>query len=364
MMKIDLGSINSKNRALWVLLASIVAALVISTILWSVVVKKPRYIPSSYKLDMRLYNAAIEEKAAANRAYDKAVVQAKLDLENLHNRIMGRVDSNFLDWYFGYFSSRWNKLIYGINKTKGYVVQSEDPDKLFKAGLEASFGIRVMSREQMDLEFESITTRFIKYFNDSLTKELNGAPRLPLISVEYVSNTSARDVTSAIIINGGENYLTNLQGFTPTISNINGWDGEARAKFRAHGINSLIKELWQIGSDPRTYDSMRSTMNRLSSVRWSASIPSMEKAANMLPHPALKAGGAVAVTVIGDAIEHSYSVEIERPLFRQRIESALRAYQANQLSPSGRLGSVLLSTRFRYCERPAKELFLIASSGS
>jgi len=85
-------------------------------------------------------------RQAVEKAREQGLQQARLELDKLHARIMAKVDGEFLDWYFGYWTQQRLAWGYAFDKAASWV-SSSDADRKLQEHIAREFGLRVIVRQ-------------------------------------------------------------------------------------------------------------------------------------------------------------------------------------------------------------------------
>lgn len=135
-----------------------------------------RTISVEVPVDWRGVDAEIQQ--VFSEARDKARATARARLDAWHAELMGRVESDFLPWYFGFWNQEWRDL-----KAAGYLAADwagfTDAEQAMMADFRDAFATRVMPPAETQLRMEAIA-------RESLTVYLDHArEHLPEIPTEY-----------------------------------------------------------------------------------------------------------------------------------------------------------------------------------
>jgi hypothetical protein len=119
-----------------------------------------------------------EIRRVFSEARDRAHATARARLDAWHAELMGRVEGDFLPWYFGFWNQEWRDL-----KAAGYLAADwagfTDAETAMMADFRDAFAARVMPPAETQLRMEAIARA-------ALTAYLSHArERLPDIPAEY-----------------------------------------------------------------------------------------------------------------------------------------------------------------------------------
>src|SRR4051794_2069679 len=116
-----------------------------------------------------------ELRQAVEKARDEGLRQARAELDGLHARVMGKVDGDFLDWYFGYWTQQHLALTYAFNTGKSWIAGG-DADKALQDDIAREFSLRVMPASVLDDELQRIARQSVAVFVTSLRDHLQSIP--------------------------------------------------------------------------------------------------------------------------------------------------------------------------------------------
>jgi len=102
---------------------------------------------------------------------------ASVRLQEWVDSLMVRVDNNFIDWYFGYFTQQMIGLKSLVQGAVHLVFENQPSasEKLTEE-FQEEFGKRVLRKEIAQLELERITREIISYYSEDLQKNVNEIP--------------------------------------------------------------------------------------------------------------------------------------------------------------------------------------------
>ena len=132
------------------------------------------------------WNEVDEAVAVALRdAHQQAETYAAQELDQWTNELMGRVDPNFLDWYFSYFNQKkieLNSVVVELTSGVNYLLNSEAPtpsEKLAQTltqNFQTEFAKRVLRPQIAQLRLERITQQTVQQYLNQLTLNLEEVP--------------------------------------------------------------------------------------------------------------------------------------------------------------------------------------------
>jgi len=120
-------------------------------------------------------------KTAHNQAENYASQQLDLWIDDL----MGRIDDNFLDWYFGYFNQKqieFKSIFVQLSSGTANLVNPELPSSSEKVAevitrdFQEEFSARVLRPQIAQLQLEQLTQQTVKQYLEDLSGNLNQIP--------------------------------------------------------------------------------------------------------------------------------------------------------------------------------------------
>lgn len=170
--------IRSVSKFLWVLVVLIVLAALGKMFLFKSAKDQPRrevVKPVVEKIDWGLVNKEIEKVVVAARKEVEVLAGKKLEVWIEKN--MNRVDQNFLDWYFSY----WTQQKLGLKSLLAQVwhwVDGDSPTAAEKMTEEVQeeFTLRVIRPQIAQMEMERIINTVVQRFSYLLKQKLDRIP--------------------------------------------------------------------------------------------------------------------------------------------------------------------------------------------
>jgi hypothetical protein len=139
---------------------------------------EPRIIEQSVVQAVDLSRLTPEVRQAVEKARSDGLQHARGELESLHAEMMRKVDSNLLNWYFGYWTQQRLGLTYAYTSGKTWLaglVTEADPDAASKALQEEitrEFELRVIPGPVLEQRLQRIAQQSVGGFRSV-------APRTP-----------------------------------------------------------------------------------------------------------------------------------------------------------------------------------------
>lgn len=176
--------------------------------------KHPIEVVEQHQVDWSKVNEAM--KLTIDNAYQSAEDYASKELDLWVDELMGRVDSSFLDWYFGYFNQKqieYKSLFVQLSSGASRLLNSNNPTPAEKVAevitedFQKEFAKRVLIPQTSQLRLERITQQTVKHYLDDLKGNINSIPvryNLPQADWERYLNEIA------ITINDTEGKISNL----------------------------------------------------------------------------------------------------------------------------------------------------------
>src|SRR3712207_1625980 len=144
---------------------------------------EPRVREQSVVQAVDLSRLAPEIRQAVEKARSDGLQHAGAELVSLHAEMMHKVDSNLLDWYFGYWTQQRLGLTYAYTSGKNWLaglVTEADPDAASKALQEEiarEFELRVMPGPILEQHLQRIAQQSVAVFVQSLQGHLQDIPK-------------------------------------------------------------------------------------------------------------------------------------------------------------------------------------------
>ncbi|WP_226883596.1 hypothetical protein [Allocoleopsis franciscana] len=176
--------------------------------------KHPIEVVEQRQVDWSKVNEAM--KLTLDHAYNSAEDYASQELDVWVDELMGRVDSSFLDWYFGYFNQKqieYKSLFVQLSSGASRLLNPNNPTPAEKVAevitedFQKEFAKRVLIPQTSQLRLERITQQTVKHYLDDLKGNINSIPlryNLPQADWERYLNEIA------ITINDTEGKISNL----------------------------------------------------------------------------------------------------------------------------------------------------------
>ncbi len=176
--------------------------------------KHPTEVVEQRQVDWSKVNEAM--KLTLDNAYNSAEDYASKELDVWVDELMGRVDSSFLDWYFGYFNQKqieYKSLFVQLSSGATRLLNPNNPTPAQKVAevitedFQKEFAKRVLIPQTSQLRLERITQQTVKHYLDELKGNINSIPvryNLPQADWERYLNEIA------ITINDTEGKISNL----------------------------------------------------------------------------------------------------------------------------------------------------------
>lgn len=111
-----------------------------------------------------------------SEARDRARMTARTRLDAWHAELMGRVESDFLPWYFGFWNQEWRDL-----KAAGYLAADwaglKDAEDAMMSDFRDAFAARVMPPGETQLRMEAIAREALGVYLAHAREELPDIPK-------------------------------------------------------------------------------------------------------------------------------------------------------------------------------------------
>lgn len=134
-------------------------------------------------INWRAVDTAVAQ--ALTTAHARAENYASQQLDLWIDDLMGRVDDNFLNWYFGYFNQKQIELKSVFVQLRSGVVNLVNPDlpspsekvaEVITRDFQEEFARRVLRPQIAQLQLERLTQQTVKQYLNALSENLNQIP--------------------------------------------------------------------------------------------------------------------------------------------------------------------------------------------
>ena len=122
-------------------------------------------------------------RQAIEQARSRGLGHARGELGSLRAEMMRKVDSNLLDWYFGYWTQQRLGLMYALISGKSWVaglvadVDPEEASKNLQKEIAREFELRVMPGPILEQHLQRIAQQAVAVFVQSLQEHLQDIPK-------------------------------------------------------------------------------------------------------------------------------------------------------------------------------------------
>lgn len=275
--------------------------------------------------------AVLESVRAARAA---ALDTGAVEIDRLHERMLARVDRDFLPWYFGYWQTQGRTVTYALDGARSFVVGGPDAEARLGERMAEAFGERVIHPETLKLEMERIAGLMADRFATVAQGELAG------IQATYRIDAAAFDrrlgELGAIV---GDHAPETTPIALKTL--VAGGAGVALLPLRAALVRQAAVSIGRVFGTSAASTGARGLVSATAG-RMALTVGGRAGAA---------ASGAVVSGVIGVALvaglaawdyyDHQTTAEAQSPLLRQAIADHLGAHRALLLASDGELGGAL-----------------------
>lgn len=256
------------------------------------------------------------------------------EIDRLHERMLARVEQDFLPWYFGYWQTQGRTVTYALDGATAFVVGGPDAQTRLGERMGEAFGERVIHRETLKLEMERIAGLMADRFATVAQGELAG------IQATYQVDAAAFDRRLGEL---GTVIGDHSPETTPLAlkSLIAGGAGVAVWPLRAALARQAAVSIGRVFGTSAATTGARGLVSATAG-RMALTVGGRAGAA---------ASGAVVSGVIGVALvaglaawdyyDHQSTADAQRPLLRQAIADHLAAHRALLLASDGELGGAL-----------------------
>ncbi len=254
-----------------------------------------------HEIDRQTVMALKASSQAAEKFAAYHVAQWIKDLEN-------RVDSHFLDWYFGYWNQQWLGLK-GIGYWTTEKIFSNQPSmaEQITEDIQDEFSKRVLRPQIAQMKLERIATKALNVYVKSLRKNLAAIPEkynIPQADWDrYLSDIAV--ITS--VSEGNREISLSLKTLTAT--GIAG--GTTGAALLVKSVKPMIVK---IGSKATTKVAAKSAGKATAKIAAKTGTKVSAKTGGKLLGPIIGVG-----IIIWDVWDHHHTREIEKPILRENL---------------------------------------------
>lgn len=264
---------------------------------------------------------------AVEEAREKALIKARVSLDDWHKTLMYRVDNDFMEWYFNYFNQQLIGLSYIYHLGQSYIMGSARPpsDKIIE-NIQTQFANRVLRPQIAQLELEAMTRASVETFVHTLTHRLNEIPaKYQMPQEEWDRHLDAIALMTSSV-EGDRSVPITLKALTAGM-------GAASFGLMAKAFAPVIK------TAASKFISLVSA-KAVSTAAVATATATGTKVAGSVAGGFL--GPIVAIGIVGwDLMDHAATVDENRPIMRQNINDYLIAFQEQMLEDEGSIGGVI-----------------------
>ncbi len=274
-------------------------------------------------------------QAIAN-AREEGLGHARVELGKLHAHMMGKVDGEFLDWYFGYFTQQRLAWGYVFNAATSWVTGG-DADRDLQARIAQEFGLRVIPASLLDEELQRISRQSVTVFLTSLQDHLHRIPQqyeIPPAQWDAYLDSIATMVSQT---EGGRSVPLTLKAFSAGLV----LSGATVVTSLAPVVSAQLARTTVVVGATRATGALTASVARQGAAILGRQAATRGAAAAAGSWGALTGGAAILGLLAWDVWDHRNTVAENRPLLRNNIDQFLRSYEAGLLEPSGMVGGIL-----------------------
>ncbi len=305
---------------------------------------EPRIIEQAVVQAVDLSRLAPEIRQAVEKARMEGLQHARAELESLHAEMMHKVDSNLLDWYFGYWTQQRLGLTYAYTSGKTWLaglVTDADPEAASKALQEEiarEFELRVMPGPVLEQHLQKIAQQSVAVFIQSLQGHLQDIPKRyqvpPAQWDHYLEGIT-------LMISGAEanrSVPVTLKALSAGVV----LSGVSATAALAPYVTAQFTRSMAVAGATRASGALAGSVSRRAATTLSRQAAARGIATGAGSWGGALTGGVALVALVAwEAWDHKSTVAENRPLLRNNIDHFLRLYEAGLVEPHGMIGAIL-----------------------
>jgi hypothetical protein len=276
-----------------------------------------------------------ELRRSVENAREEGLQHARAELDKLHASVMGKVDGDFLEWYFGYWTQQRLALSYALNTGKSWVTGG-DPERHLQEDIAREFGLRVIPAPALDGELQRIARQSVAVFATSLQEHLQSIPKqydIPPAQWEAHLDGIATMVSRT---EGSRHVPLTLKAFATGVV----LSGTGVTTVMAPLVTAQFARTAILAASARASGALAGTVARQAATTMSRQAAARGVAAAG-SWGALAGGAALVGLIAWEVWDHTRTVAENRPLLRNNIDHFLRLYEASLVEPAGMIGAIL-----------------------
>jgi hypothetical protein len=277
-----------------------------------------------------------ELRRAVENARLDGLQHARAELDKLHAAVMSKVDGDFLDWYFGYWTQQRLALSYALNTGKSWIAGGDAGRELQEA-IAGEFSLRVMPAPVLDGELQRIARQSVAVFVTSLQGHLQSIPRQYEIPPAQWDAYLDSITTMVSQTEGSRNVPLTLKAFATGA--VLGGTGVMTAM--APLVTAQFARTAILAGSTRASGALVGAATRHAAGAISRQAAARGVAAAAGSWGAIAGGAAVAGVIAWEVWDHRRTVAENRPLLRGNIDHFLRLYETSLIEPAGMIGAIL-----------------------
>jgi hypothetical protein len=277
-----------------------------------------------------------ELRRVVEKARGEGLQHARAELDKLHAAVMHKVDGDFLEWYFGYWTQQRLALSYAINTGKSWVVGG-DAGKQLHEDIAREFGLRVLPAPVLDGELQRIARQSVAVFVTSLQDHLQSIPKQYEIPPAQWEAYLESITTMVSQTEGGRAVPLTLKAFATGVV----LSGTGVVTTMAPLVTAQFARTAILAGSTRASGALAGAVARQAAGAISRQAAARGVAAAVGSWGTIAGGAAVVGLIAWEVWDHTSTVAENRPLLRNNIDHFLRLYETGLVEPAGMIGAIL-----------------------
>jgi hypothetical protein len=277
-----------------------------------------------------------ELRRAVESARAEGLQHARSELDKLHAVAMNKVDGDFLEWYFGYWTQQRLALSYALDTGKSWVVGG-DAGKELQEDIAREFGLRVMAAPVLDDELQRIGRQSVAVFVTTLQDHLQSIPKQYEIPPAQWDSYLESISTMVSQTEGSRSVPLTLKAFSTGVV----LSGAGVVTAMAPLVTAQFARTAVLAGSTRASGAIAGGVARQAARAISRQAAARGTAVAAGSWGTIAGAAAVVGLIAWEVWDHSSTVAENRPLLRNNIDHSLRLYEASLLEPAGMIGAIL-----------------------
>jgi hypothetical protein len=283
-------------------------------------------------------------RQAIEQARSRGLEHARGELGSLRAEMMRKVDSNLLDWYFGYWTQQRLGLTYALISGKNWVaglvadVDPEEASKNLQKEIAREFELRVMPGPILEQHLQRIAQQAVAVFVQSLQEHLQDIPKRYQIPPAQWDEHLER---ITFMIGGTEASRTVPLTFKALSAGVV-LSGVGVTATLAPYVTAQFTQNMAGAAAGRASGVLAGSVGRRAATTLSRHAAARGFATGVASWGGALTGGVALAALAGwEAWDHKSTIAENRPLLRDNVDRFLQMYEAGLVEPHGMIGGIL-----------------------